>query len=301
MHGILPLWKPRGMTSHDCVAKMRKLLGTKKVGHAGTLDPEVPGVLIVCVGQATKLVPYLTDMPKTYDVTCALGIATETEDAHGDIIAEATIDTPPSLDDIKHVLKHFTGDIKQTPPMYSAVRVKGKRLYEYARENIPVERPTRQVTIYDMSNLVQNEKQPHQFHMTVTCSKGTFMRTLCVDIGRRLGYPAHMASLIRTKASSFTAEEAVDFTQVETAVQCDKAESLLYPLSRGLAHLDQWVVDDQLKRNILHGQKLPRPKKRLTTDPFVIAHEDRTLAIYQIHPEDNEQIKPVRVFLSDEM
>lgn len=301
MHGILPLWKPKGMTSHDCVVKIRKLLGTKKVGHAGTLDPEVPGVLVICVGQATKIVPYLTDMAKTYEVTCALGTATETEDAYGDVIDEVTIDAPPSLDAIKHALRQFIGNIKQTPPMYSAVRVKGKRLYEYARDNIPVERPTRQVTIHDISNLEKNESQPHQFHMTVTCSKGTFMRTLCVDIGKCLGYPAHMSSLIRTKASSFSSEEAVDFTQVEKAVQYDQVDSLLYPLSRGLAHLDQWIVDDQIKSNVLHGQKLPRPQKTLTTDPFVVVHDDQALAIYQIHPENDEQIKPVRVFLSDEM
>ena len=301
MHGILPLWKPKGMTSHDCVVKIRKLLGTKKVGHAGTLDPEVPGVLVICVGQATKIVPYLTDMAKTYEVTCALGTATETEDAYGDVIDEVTIDAPPSLDTIKHALRQFIGNIKQTPPMYSAVRVNGKRLYEYARDNIPVERPTRQVTIHDISNLEKNENQPHQFHMTVTCSKGTFMRTLCVDIGKCLGYPAHMSSLIRTKASSFSSEEAVDFTQVEKAVQYDQVDSLLYPLSRGLAHLDQWIVDDQIKSNVLHGQKLPRPQKTLTTDPFVVVHGDQALAIYQIHPENDEQIKPVRVFLSDEM
>src|SRR5690625_2703197 len=117
--------------------------------------------------------------------------------------------------------------------MYSAVRDRINSLNEYARENIPVERPTRQVTIHDISNLTQNENQPHQFHTTVTCSKGTFMRTLCVDIGKHLGYPAHMASLIRTKASSFTSEEAVEFIQVEKAVKCGQVNSLLYPLSRG--------------------------------------------------------------------
>lgn len=301
MHGILPLWKPKGMTSHDCVMKVRKLLQTKKVGHTGTLDPEVPGVLVLCVGQATKVVPYLTDMPKTYNVTCSIGMATETEDAHGKVIEQVNIDEPPNLDEIRRTLQQFIGEITQTPPMYSAVRVKGKRLYEYARENISVERPTRQVTIYDIKNLKQIVDQPHRFLMTVTCSKGTYMRTLCVDIGRHLGYPAHMFNLIRTKAGSFMASETVDFSEVATAVYNGNSDTLLYPLSRGLESLDQLVVDDNMKVKVLHGQKLQQPRQTLTTDPFVMVHNNKSLAIYQTHPENKEQIKPVRVFLSDEM
>lgn len=301
MHGILPLWKPKGMTSHDCVMKIRKLLKTKKVGHTGTLDPEVSGVLVLCVGQATKIVPYLTDMPKTYHVTCSLGITTETEDAYGEVIEEMNIIPPPTFDDIAHVVKQFVGDITQIPPMYSAVRVKGKRLYEYARENISVERPKRRVTIFDIKELKQSTNHPERFSMTVTCSKGTYMRTLCVDIGRLLGYPAHMSDLVRTKAGSFSADETVDFTEIERAIENGESHLLLHPIESGLQDLYHLVVDDDMKVKVLHGQKFKKPYEVLETNPFVIEHNNQALAIYQIHPENPEQIKPVRVFSSDEM
>src|SRR5690625_1239531 len=140
MDGILPLWKPKGITSHDCVAKVRRIFNIKKVGHAGTLDPNVEGVLVVCIGEATKIVSYLTSMKKTYIAECSLGIATETEDADGQVIEHQEITSSISKQRIDHVLQSFTGEIIQVPPMYSAVRVNGKRLYEYARENIEVKR-----------------------------------------------------------------------------------------------------------------------------------------------------------------
>ena len=148
MNGLLPLWKPAGMTSHDCVAKIRKYLGIKKVGHTGTLDPLVEGMLVLCVGEATKIVPYVTKLKKTYIATCTLGIATTTEDQSGEVVEEKKVHKTPSERDIRSVLENFIGDIIQVPPMYSAVKVHGKRLYEYARENKQVERPKRKVTIY---------------------------------------------------------------------------------------------------------------------------------------------------------
>lgn len=140
MGGILPLWKPKGMTSHDCVMKIRKLYKTKKVGHTGTLDPEVEGVLPICIGQATKIVQFLTDTKKTYVAELKLGSATETEDSYGEIIEEVEVDEIPSQQVIENVLQSFKGEIIQVPPMYSAVKVAGKKLYEYARLNQTVER-----------------------------------------------------------------------------------------------------------------------------------------------------------------
>src|SRR5699024_10571309 len=141
MDGILPLWKQRGMTSHDCVMKLRRILRTKKIGHTGTLDPEVEGVLPICIGEATKIVRYLTDTTKTYIATFRLGIETTIEDGHGKILNEETIDDPSSESIVETVLDSFKGDIWRRPPMYSAVKVDGKKLYEYARENKKVDRP----------------------------------------------------------------------------------------------------------------------------------------------------------------
>src|SRR5699024_7511220 len=151
MNGILPLWKPRGLTSHDCVQKVRRIFKTRKVGHTGTLDPEVEGVLVLCIGEETKLVQYLTKVKKTYIAKCTLGIATETEDQTGKIIEKVEINNFPKKEDIHQVLDKFQGEITQIPPMYSAVRVKGKRLYEYARNNETVERPKRKVNIHDIA------------------------------------------------------------------------------------------------------------------------------------------------------
>src|SRR5690625_3516925 len=182
MNGILPLWKPRGMTSHDCVMKVRKLLKTRKVGHTGTLDPEVEGGLVICVGQATKIVPFLTAVDKTYLAECSLGVATETEDAFGAVIEEQEVITPPSDEDIENTLKRFRGEITQTPPMYSAVKVKGKRLYEYARANEHVERPRRTITIHTLQHLKNDTEHNQKFTLKAVCSVSFFKR--CNEIGR---------------------------------------------------------------------------------------------------------------------
>lgn len=298
MDGILPLWKPKGMTSHDCVMKVRKMFKTKKVGHTGTLDPNVEGVLGICIGQATKIVPYLMNMKKTYIAECRLGIATETEDTDGKIIARKEVNDPISKEKIDRVLQMFKGEITQVPPMYSAVRVQGKRLYEYARENKQVERPRRKVKIYEIENLLQGEKTFDKFQFKVVCSAGTYIRTLCVDIGKELGFPAHMSHLIRTEASSFTAAETVSFARIKKAKEVNQLKNLLAPLTRGLRYMDSIQVNDQLKRKVLHGQKLKKPEKQLKTNPFLILAKEQLLAIYEIHPENPKEIKPVRVFNS---
>lgn len=296
MDGILPLWKPKGFTSHDCVMKIRRLLKTKKVGHTGTLDPEVEGVLLICIGQATKIVPFLTDTQKTYDAEIMLGKATETEDGQGKVIEEKIVSVPPVDEKIENVLQSFTGTITQVPPMYSAVKVNGKKLYEYARANEPVERPERKITIYDITRLPANKQEANFIRMKVVCSKGTYIRTLCVDIGKELGYPAHMSDLIRIQSGPFSKRDTVTFATIEEAVEKDEQNELLEPVSKGLKHLDWLYVDEETKRKVLFGQKLASPEKTLNTDPFVVMHGQQLLAIYQTHPEKPELIKPVRVF-----
>lgn len=205
MNGILPLWKNKGMTSHDCVMLVRKILHTKKVGHTGTLDPEAEGVLPICVGEATKIVPFLMDTSKTYRAALTLGFSTDTEDHTGKVMQTYKLMDQISEQVIKDVLQLFVGEISQQVPLYSAVKVNGMKLYEYARENIPVERPIRKVTIQNMKYLSSsfNEKDHTQtIQFEVTCSKGTYVRTLCTDIGRKLGLPAHMSDLARTASGS---------------------------------------------------------------------------------------------------
>ena len=188
MDGILPLWKEKGMTSFDCVYKVRKLLKTKKVGHSGTLDPEVDGVLPICIGKATKVVEYLHESNKVYQGEITLGFSTETEDAHGEIVSSSPIEIPFSIQEIDEKMQNFIGEITQIPPMYSAVKVNGKRLYEYARAGEEVERPVRKATIYNfrrISEPVYNEETKTQSWMfEVSCSKGTYVRTLSVDLGK---------------------------------------------------------------------------------------------------------------------
>ncbi|MFC4023108.1 tRNA pseudouridine(55) synthase TruB [Oceanobacillus longus] len=295
MDGILPLWKPKGFTSHDCVMKCRKLFKTKKVGHTGTLDPEVEGVLPICIGQATKIVPFLTDTRKTYIAELKLGSATDTEDAHGNVVEQMEIDDMPSEVEINSVIKSFRGKIVQIPPMYSAVKVNGKKLYEYARANESVERPKREVMIYELDKLSYDPSN-YTIRMKIVCSKGTYIRTLCVDIGKELGYPAHMSELVRTETGSFSEKNTVTFDIIEEAVGKNEQNQLLRPILEGVNHLDILQVDDETKNKVMNGQKLQKPDEKLDTNPFVVMHNEKLLAIYQQHPEKPEQIKPVRVF-----
>ncbi|GAA0612188.1 tRNA pseudouridine(55) synthase TruB [Virgibacillus siamensis] len=292
MKGILPLWKPKGMTSHDCVVKVRKLFQTKKVGHTGTLDPEVEGVLPICIGQATKIVPFLTDTTKTYTAEILLGASTDTEDAQGSIIEERAVGISLSKQILENVLQLFRGKITQIPPMYSAVKVNGKKLYEYARANEYVERPQRDVIIHSLE-LVDFDDDQHTFTIEIVCSKGTYIRTLCVDIGRKLGFPAHMYSLVRTETGTIAKDETISFNELEQAAE---RQRLLLPISRGLEHLDVLETDENMKLKVRNGQKLAMPEKQLQTDPFTVMFQDDVLAIYQIHPDKPNCIKPLRVF-----
>ena len=215
MDGILAVWKPAGWTSHDVVAKVRRLLRTKRIGHAGTLDPQVTGVLPLCIGRATRVVEYVQERPKAYEAVLKFGIATDTEDLTGTVISEVS-SVQINESDIRRVLESFIGEIDQTPPMYSAVQVGGKRLYELAREGQVIERQSRRVTIYELELLELNLDQSHPtIRFTVQCSKGTYIRTLCVDIGKALGVPAVMAELKRTMSGGFTEEQCFTLQEIE--------------------------------------------------------------------------------------
>ncbi|MED1864189.1 tRNA pseudouridine(55) synthase TruB [Fictibacillus nanhaiensis] len=298
--GILALKKPAGMTSHDCVAKIRRIFSTKKVGHTGTLDPEVTGVLPICIGRATKVAEYMSDYGKEYIGEVTLGFSTETEDAHGEKVKEKHVDADISFSVVKDILKALTGEIEQVPPMYSAVKVNGKKLYEYARQGMTVERPKRNVTIYELELLADGDtlhKEDPVFSFRVRCSKGTYVRTLAVEIGERLGYPAHMSSLIRTASGPFSIEDCVTFEQLESGET--PLEDYLFPLEKGISHFPKWTVTEDLLFKIKNGSVLEAPND-LVQSPFGVYNEDgKCLAIYEIHPSKPGLIKPVKVLAID--
>lgn len=298
--GILALKKPAGMTSHDCVAKIRRIFSTKKVGHTGTLDPEVTGVLPICIGRATKVAEYMSDYGKEYIGEVTLGYSTETEDAHGEKVLEKQVEKDISFSDIKDILKALQGEIEQVPPMYSAVKVNGKKLYEYARQGLTVERPKRNVTIHELELIddgdVLSKDQP-VFSFRVRCSKGTYVRTLAVEIGERLGYPAHMSSLIRTASGPFSIEDCVTFEQLESGET--PLEDYLFPLEKGISHFPKWTVSEELLFKIKNGSVLEAPKD-LVQSPFGVYNEEgKCLAIYELHPSKPGLIKPVKVLAID--
>jgi len=256
LDGILAVWKPAGWTSHDVVAKVRRITRTKRIGHAGTLDPQVTGVLPLCIGRATRVVEYMQELPKAYEAVLQLGIATDTEDMTGTVIEQADI-VSVTEQQVRQTIARFVGEIEQVPPMYSAVKVEGKRLYELAREGKTVERKSRTVTIYaiEVRQLELDGPSP-RIGLAVTCSKGTYIRTLCVDIGRALGVPAAMAELKRTLSAGFREEDCLTLEQVEALQASNALSDKLLPAERALSHLPQAMLDERNADKALKGQKL---------------------------------------------
>jgi tRNA pseudouridine55 synthase len=305
MEGILPLFKPAGMTSHDCVFKLRKLLKTKKVGHTGTLDPDVTGVLPVCVGKATKIAEYITDAGKAYEGEVTLGYSTTTEDASGEKIEEKKVDRTITRSEVEQVLQSFTGEIEQTPPMYSAVKVNGKKLYEYARQGIEVERPTRKVHIYSIELLDDRdvfEGDNVTFKFRVSCSKGTYIRTLAVDIGAKLGYPAHMSSLVRIQSAEFTLDDCFTFEQLESMAGQGTINTVLHPLESGISYLPKYRINDTVAEKVKNGALLEIPQQFQEIEgPIVVETEDgMALAIYRKHPTKLGLMKPDKVLRNEQ-
>ena len=297
MDGVLLLHKPVGMTSHDCVMRIRKLFQTKKVGHTGTLDPDVSGVLPICIGKATKIVELLTAEQKTYEGEVTLGIATTTEDASGDIVSIKQIERPITRHEIERVFAELTGEIEQIPPMYSAIKVNGKKLYEYARAGIDVERPKRNVHIYELQLLDDRDifiGERISFRFRVTCSKGTYVRTLAVQIGERLGYPAHMSHLVRTASGAFSLNECVTFADIEQHMENGTAHTLLLPIERALAHLPTYRIDRKEEQKVKNGAVLPAPLS-MPEQLLMINEMGKAVAIYMPHPTKQSYMKPLKV------
>ncbi|MCR5098597.1 MAG: tRNA pseudouridine(55) synthase TruB [Lachnospiraceae bacterium] len=242
MQGIIAVNKDRGFTSFDVVAKLRGILKTKKIGHTGTLDPEARGVLVVCVGKATKLVEALMDHDKTYEAGLLLGRETDTCDIWGETISENVVDV--TEDQVRQVIKGFIGPQKQTPPMYSAKKVDGKKLYELAREGKTVERKSADIEIYDIK--ITDISLP-EVRFTVSCSKGTYIRSLCHDIGEKLGCGGCMSSLLRTQTGDFTLEDAHSLDEIQNTADEGRIEDILIPIDRVLGYKKAYVLPDSAK------------------------------------------------------
>ncbi|WP_419096221.1 tRNA pseudouridine(55) synthase TruB [Sutcliffiella tianshenii] len=299
LDGILVLNKPKGITSHDCVFKVRKILKTKKVGHTGTLDPEVTGVLPICIGKATKLVEFLTVEQKSYIGEVTLGFSTTTEDQTGETVEEKEVGEPISKIEIERVLQQLTGEIEQTPPMFSAVKINGKKLYEYAREGKVIDRPSRKITIYDLflTSDIKHENGTLKFSFEVSCSKGTYVRTLAVQIGELLGYPAHMSQLIRVASGNFKIDQAITLDELEELMTDGNVDSKLVPMEKALNSLPKLTISDTVAEKVQNGAVLPIPEDlEWDAEYFSIFHDDSCLAIYMKHPSKPGMMKPKKVF-----
>lgn len=306
MEGLLPLWKERGMTSHDCVFKLRKILHTKKIGHGGTLDPDVDGVLPICIGKATKVIEYLTDSGKTYKGEITLGYSTTTEDKSGEIVEQRAVTEALTEEQVDEAMVAFVGEITQIPPMYSAVKVNGRRLYEYARNNETVERPVRKAQIYRFERtseiLWSKEAGTVSWRFEVECGKGTYVRTLAVDTGSKLGYPAHMSDLTRTASAGMDESQAITLAEVASYMENGTIEEYLLPIETGVAKFKQVDIDETVWQKVKNGMRLDYQVFGLSEMPseeIALFYQGKVVSIYQPNPKEKNKLKPSKVLRNE--
>ncbi len=298
-NGYLNVYKEKGMTSHDVVFKARNILKTKKIGHTGTLDPDAQGVLVLCVGQATKMVEYITDHEKVYEAEVILGRETDTCDLSGTVISES--DQRIGRDAFQSILTQFIGDIRQRPPIYSAIRVNGKKLYHYARNGESVEIPERNVHVADIS-LLEFCEDNQKARIMVTCSKGTYIRSLCRDIGNALGTLGCMGNLIRHRVGSFSIIDALTLAEIAEKVSNDQSELLFYPLAYSLDRYQCVRATEQGRKFLLNGNKLFQWNIHESLEDFYLGE---TLRLYDgdqligmgryVQNEEGNYIKPTKL------
>ncbi len=252
MDGIVNVNKPLGITSHDVVYRLRKILNIKKIGHTGTLDPEASGVLPMCIGKGTKLAEYLTAADKQYLATLKLGAFTDTQDATGEVLESFEVNV--TEEQVCDTVKKFIGEIQQIPPMFSAIKIDGKKLYELAREGKTVEREARTIMIHDIE-IKKIDLDNNMVEMLVDCSKGTYIRTLCNDIGEALGCGGHMSALCRTKSGRFNIDKAFTLEQIEQMATKDDF-SFLTPVGEALPEYDRITLADRNSQRVRNGIKI---------------------------------------------
>lgn len=297
IHGVINIHKEKGFTSHDVVAKLRGIVGQKKIGHTGTLDPDATGVLPVCLGKATKLCDMLTDKSKTYETVLLLGKVTDTQDISGTVLDEQTV---VDIDDesVIRCIEGFVGDYLQIPPMYSALKVNGKKLYELAREGIEVERKARPVVIHEIR--IKKIALP-RIRMEVYCSKGTYIRTLCHDIGQKLGCGGCMEELIRTKVSCFELKDSLTLRQVQEFKENGRLNDIVVAIDTMFSEYEAVTLKEEYAAFAYNGNMfLPKhiEKKIVLKDGKYVRVYDkkgRFIAIYQ-YSSEKHMFKIVKMF-----
>lgn len=299
INGIINVYKEKGFTSHDVVAKLRGILKQKKIGHTGTLDPDAEGVLPVCLGNGTKLCDMLTDKDKTYEAVLLLGTMTDTEDITGTVLS--TQEVSNSEEEIKEAILKYVGEYDQIPPMYSALKVNGKKLYELAREGKVIERQSRKVIIHaiDIKNINMDFKE---VTMTISCSKGTYIRSLCRDIGDTLGCGGCMKSLVRTKVSHFNIEDSMTLGAIEGFVKEGIFEEKVTKVDDMFLNFDRVVVKEEFSKliyngNIFHNNNLIKLELPVNTRQVrVYDYLNQFIGIYE-YIQEEQLYKPIKMFL----
>lgn len=307
INGIINIYKIKGFTSHDVVAKLRGIVKQKKIGHTGTLDPDATGVLPVCLGSATKLCDMLTDKEKEYIAKVQLGVTTDTQDMTGTVLSEKEVNVTESL--VREMIQSFVGLYEQIPPMYSALKVNGKKLYELARQGKEVERKARPVTIHYIEIL---DMALPQITIKVGCSKGTYIRTLCHDLGEKLGCGAAMASLERTKSGQFSLDTAITLEELEEKLKNSGEDrekvlqTLVIPVDKMFSEyqelrlLPQWekliqngnsFEEKNLKKEFLENDRVDKSQYR------VYMNENTFMGVYEYRKKE-KKFYPVKMFLS---
>lgn len=305
MNGIINVYKEKGYTSHDVVAKLRGILRQKKIGHTGTLDPQAEGVLPVCLGNATRLCDLLTDKTKEYEAVLRLGVTTDTQDMTGTILTQSEVTV--SEDEIVDIMSTFKGRLMQIPPMYSALKVGGRKLVDLAREGIEVERKAREIEIYELEIL---EIQLPLVRFRVNCSKGTYIRTLCQDIGEKAGCGGAMESLLRTRVDRFEVKDAFTLEQIEQLRDEKRLDEILYPVDEVFLHLPDVTVKNEFRKVIDNGNslypKMYEPKVKFFSDKDMTPEQIRVYnengIFYGIYVYDAQRrcFKPYKMFLDKE-
>lgn len=295
-NGIVNLYKPAGFTSHDAVAKLRGIFGQKKIGHTGTLDPDAEGVLPICLGKATKVCELLTDRSKTYQAVMLLGRTTDTQDTSGETLFSS--EQIPEEAEIRRVIDLFRGEQMQIPPMYSALKVNGKKLYELAREGKTVERKPRKITVYE---LTIDEIELPRVTMTISCSKGTYIRTICNDIGEKLGCGACMEHLLRTKVGEFALESCLQLEELQEAKEKGSLGECLIPVDSLFKTYPRLVFWTEYSKYADNGNRLAQhmlkeiPKIDDKAMVRIYNEEGLFYGIYQ-YEEKSRDFKPVKRF-----
>ena len=303
MDGIINIYKEAGYTSFDVVAKLRGILKERRIGHTGTLDPQATGVLPVCVGKATKLCELLLDKEKTYEAVMILGVTTDTEDMTGAVLTETKARI--TEEEVRRAAEKFTGVYGQIPPMYSALKIDGKRLYELAREGKEVDRKPREVEIFENTPM-SFERDEEGFVKTVTlrvrCSKGTYIRSLLRDMGTHLGCGACMKSLVRTQAGAFEIRNAVTLAQVERARDEGRLSELILPIDSFLVKYPAVYVAAEYNKYLMNGNQLTLSMLQEKISPadgdgFRVYDESKKLVGLYLYRGERKQLHPEKMFL----